>query len=577
MRIDARQALQLCSRVFIYIGIFSFCISVLMLTVPIYMMQMFDRVIQGRSEDTLIMLTIIAVGALVVQGLLEITRSHVLIHVSTWFDRTLGPPVAADIVRHGAARVDGVSPQSIRDVTILRTFLSGPAVLNFFDAPFVPVYLAIVYLIHPLMGHVALGGSIVLVFLGIANERLTKEPISIANRFNQRYMRSIEAGHRNAEVVDAMGMLGAMMTRWRSESEKILTLQHLASSRAAYFSALTKGFRLFVQLGIMAVGAWLTLEQQITAGAMIAGSIIMGRALAPVEMLIGSWRSVLDARQSYHSINKTLSLPSHRDSEMTYPEPAGLLTVEGVAYRPANSMKPLVYGISFHAYPEQCLGIIGPTGAGKSVLARLLIGAWPPMTGTVRLDGISIHDWSRADLGKHIGYLPQDIELFAGTVRENISRMAPGSDAEIIAAAQAANAHDMIVHLPQGYDTEIGDDGGLLSGGQRQRIGLARALYGSPKFLVLDEPNSNLDTEGENALIAAISAAKERGATVIVITHRTNMLSCVDRILVMQGGTIESVGPRDAMLQRLHLQPAAQVPDNTGGAQTRLVSNASKT
>jgi PrtD family type I secretion system ABC transporter len=576
MIIDARQALRLCSRPLLYCGLFSLFINILMLTVPLYSLQVFDRVLAGRSVETLVMLSIVAIGALGVHAALEVVRSRILVHMGNWLDRTLGPAILGQTIEASALNRSRTGMQGLRDLSGLRGFLTGPTIFTLFDAPWVPIYIGVVYLVHPLMGMTALVGAVLLFLIGLANDWATRTPIQTANKVALRQQQGAEAGARNAEVIEAMGMLPQLLKRWGREGEQVIALQSLASHRAGLISGITKFVRLAVQVALMGVGAWLALSHEVTPGAMIAGSIIMGRALAPVEQLIGSWRALVGARQSYAQLNELLGARPLARGTTRYPDPKGLLAVEGVSFVPPGGSKPVLHRVSFQLQPGESLGIVGPSGAGKSVLARLLTGVWPANAGKVRLDGIDVFGWDRADFGRHVGYLPQDVELFAGTVKENIARLGEADDADVIAAAQAANAHELILRLPKGYDTDIGEAGALLSGGQRQRVALARALYGNPRFLVLDEPNSNLDSEGEMALVQALTAAKERGATIVVIAHRMNVLSFVNKILVMKQGQAELFGPRGEVLARLQprpmpvaAQPQSQVPSQP---QARLAS-----
>ncbi|WP_207461648.1 type I secretion system permease/ATPase [Azospirillum sp. SYSU D00513] len=556
---DAHQALRLCTRPSLCVGLFSFFINVLMLTVPLYSLQIFDRVLGGRSEETLVMLTIVAVGALAVHAALEVVRSRILVHIGNWLDRTLGPSILSQAIEGSATGRGRTGIQGLRDLQSLRGFLTGPTIFTVFDAPWVPVYMGVVYLVHPLMGMTALVGAVPLFMVGLLNDWATRAPIQMANKVATRQLQSAESGARNAEVIDAMGMLPQIVNRWRQEGEQVIALQATASHRAGLIGGATKFLRSAIQIALMAVGAWLALNQEVTPGAMIAGSIIMGRALAPVEQLIGSWRALAGARQSYAQLNELLRAKPLMRGTTRYPAPAGMLSVENLSFVPPGSSKPVLNGVSFRLLPGESLGVVGPSGAGKSVLARLLTGVWPATAGKVRLDGVDVFSWDRADFGRHVGYLPQDVELFAGTIKENIARLDDAEDAaedaDVIAAAQAANAHDLILRLPKGYDTDIGEAGALLSGGQRQRVALARALYGNPRFIVLDEPNSNLDSEGEAALTEALTAAKERGATIIVIAHRMNVLTSVDKILLVKQGRIELFGPRAEVLARLQPRP----------------------
>ncbi|MEM6903317.1 MAG: type I secretion system permease/ATPase, partial [Pseudomonadota bacterium] len=454
-----------------------------------------------------------------------------------------------------------------RDLTQLRNFAAGSSIFHFFDAPWVPLYILVIYAVHPVMGMVALFGAVVLFAMALANDLATRKPLNEANGRAINQMKNAESTVRNAEVVEAMGMLDNLVGRWDSENREILAIQETASRKAGSIGAFTKFFRLAVQLGILGIGVYLALGQHITPGAMIAGSIILGRALAPIEQMIGSWRSFIGARESYDRLNKIL----HRDlsevrGDMTFPAPQGRLTAEAVTFGMRGSPKPILRGVSFALEPGEALGLIGPSAAGKSTLARLLCGVWMPTAGKVRLDNVDVFHWNRRDFGQHMGYLPQDIELFAGTIRENIARMGEATDEQVIDAAVKANAHDLILRLPEGYDSKIGPGGLGLSGGQRQRIGLARALFGNPKLLILDEPNSNLDSEGEAALMDALKSARDQGVTIVIIAHRPSVLAFVDKMLVLRDGMVEMFGDRNEVMAKLTRAVPTTAAPNAPGA-----------
>ena len=575
---DVRTTLIACGKVFGLVFVFSFFVNLLMLTVPMYMMQVFDRVLSSRSVDTLYVLTGIAVFCLAVFGVLDWVRSKLLVHVSNWIDDSLGRHVLATSVRAAALQNEVSSVQGLRDLTQVRNFAAGGTIFHFFDAPWVPLYLLVIYMVHPLMGMLAIVGALILFVIALANDWVTRKPLNEANGRAIQQMNMAEATVRNAEVVEAMGMLGNLVNRWDAENRTIMTIQEVASRRAGTLSAFTKFFRFFVQMAILGVGVYLSLLQEVTPGAMIAGSIILGRALAPVEQMIGSWRSFVGARESYDRLNRLLAQDlSAIRGNMTFPPPKGRLTVEGVTFGMRGNPKPILRGVSFALEPGEALGLIGPSAAGKSTLARLLVGVWMPAAGKVRLDTIDVFHWNRQDFGQHLGYLPQDVELFAGTIRENIARMGDTTDEAVIEAAQKANAHDLILRLPAGYDTPIGPGGLGLSGGQRQRIGLARALYGNPKLLILDEPNSNLDTEGEAALMEALKTARAAGVTIVIIAHRPSVLQFVDKMLVLRDGMVEMFGDRNDVMSKLtRAVPTAAQPQQaavTGNVTGNVTAN----
>jgi ATP-binding cassette subfamily C protein/ATP-binding cassette subfamily C protein EexD len=537
----------------------SFAINLLILTTSIYMLQVYDRVLPGHSLSTLHYLTIITVAALLAMGLFELLRSRTLVRVSSWIDRVLSPLVFArgleNAVRGAAYRTEGV-----RDLSTVCKFLAGGGILALCDAPWMPIFLGFIFLLHPLLGLVACIGAVVLFALAVANNIVTRDPLKRANAAANRGFRAAESAVRNAEVIDGMGMIGALRSRWDRGNAEVLELQERASDRASWISAGARTFRMILQVAILGVGAWLVLANELTPGAMIAASIIMGRALSPVEQAIGTWKNVIGAREAWQKLSALLQEPPLHGSGMALPAPKGEISVENVSYTPPGAKHPVIRNVTFRIGAGETLAMIGPSAAGKSTLARLLVGIHAPEKGAVRLDGADVHSWNRERFGYYVGYLPQDVELFPGTVRENIARMSEEPNAEaVVTAATLAGVHEMILRLPKGYDTEIGEQGAILSGGQRQRIGLARALYGRPAVLVLDEPNSSLDTAGEQALQDAIQAMKELGTTVIVIAHRPSLMVHIDKVVLLRDGRVEIFGERNivlAQIQRGNVQPA---------------------
>lgn len=562
---DARDAIAASKRAFKIVAGFSFVVNFLMLTVPLYTMQVYDRVLSSQSEDTLWALTTITIFCLGVLAAIDNVRSRILIHLSSWMDNALGKSILATSIQTAALNRDVTNVQGLRDLTNLRNFAAGAAIFNFFDVPWVPLYLLVVFMIHPSLGFVATVGAAILLFLALTNDRATRKPLMEANKLAIQQTQNAESAVRNAEVVEAMGMMHGLVQRWERDNATVQAIQEVASQKAGNIASVTKFFRLLIQVALLGFGVYFALEHIITPGAMMAGSIIMGRALAPIEQMIGSWKGFIGARDSYNRLNTLLGRDlSQLRGKTTYPRPQGRLTCEGVSFMNRNNPKPVLRGVTFTLEPGQAMGMIGPSAAGKSTLARLLVGVWPANAGKIRLDGVDVFSWDRTDFGRYVGYLPQDIELFAGTVKENIARMQEADDGDIIAAAIKANAHEMILRLPQGYDTQIGDSGMGLSGGQRQRIGLARALFGDPRLLILDEPNSNLDTEGENALMESLKAARADGVTIIVIAHRPSILSFVDKMLVLKDGAVEMFGDRNDVMARL----TRPVPSNKKAAKT---------
>ncbi len=548
--IDARYALRASFRTFAAVGVFSFAINLLMLSVPLYTLNLFDRVLTSQSMETLSLLTVAVVAALCFLGILEILRSRIMVRISVWLDQLLGPI----LMRHGIQRTplshDPGHMESLRDLSTLRSFVSGNGAFQFFDAPWVPIYVLVIFLMHPLLGLLALVGASLLFGIALLNEAATRKPLVEAGKQSIEVQSGVERSARNAEAVEAMGMLQHVEARWSEGNARVLSLQTLASDRAGLLAGITKTLRLGIQVAVMGVGVYLAVHKQITPGVMIAASIMLGRALAPVEQMIGTWRGFVAARESYNRINSALSNPVGRRTATNLPEPLGYLAVGDATCVPPGAQVPSVYALNFDLKPGEALGVIGPSAAGKSSLARMMVGVWQPRSGHIRLDDADTYQWNRDDFGQYVGYLPQDVELFGGTVKENIARMAVDiSDADVIAAAQKAGCHQLILKLPQGYDTEIGPGGVTLSAGQRQRIALARALYGNVRLLVLDEPNANLDDEGDRALMNALRRVREQGITTVIVSHRPSVLSTVDKLLLMRDGRMVAFGSRDEVLE----------------------------
>jgi PrtD family type I secretion system ABC transporter len=541
---------------FLYAGLFSLAINLLLLVPPLYMLQVFDRVLASRSGETLLVLTIAAIVALLVMALIDILRARLLAAAGVALDRRLGPRVLDGLLVQ-TAKLSGASfLNGLRDVNTLRNFLGGIGLMTLFDAPWLPFFLLVIYLFHPLLGTVALIGALVMLGLAFLNERLTRQPLERAQVEARRAGRFIDANVRNAEVVNALGMLPAVTRRWAQLNDAALAEQVRANRVGGAFSGWTKFARQFIQLTILGAGAFLVVSQDVTAGVMIAATILLGRALAPVETLVASWRNLVEARTAWRRLDELLKTTPRAAAHTELPKPAGALEVERAVFALRGAEKPILRGVSFTLAPGEALGVIGPSAAGKSTLARLIVGVWQPVSGVVRLDGADVAAWPRERLGPHIGYLPQDVELFGGTVAENIARLGEPDAAEVIDAAQRAHVHELILRLPKGYDTEIGEAGQSLSPGQRQRIALARALYGKPRLVVLDEPNANLDGEGEEALVRALQGLKESRATLIIIAHRPSLLRGVDKMLVLREGAVERFGSRAEVMERFTRQAA---------------------
>ena len=546
------SALALCRGALVSTGLFSFAINLLMLTGPLFMLQVYDRVLASRSIPTLIALTLLIAGLFTFMGLLEIVRSRVLARIGQRLNDALGQKTFDGVLRLGI--VGGVSSQTqpLRDLDTVRQFLSGPGPLALFDMPWMPVYLAIIYLMHFDLGLLATGGAIILVVLAVLNETTTREPLAEASKRSIAAHAFADEGRRNADVVQALGMRTAMRTRWQNLHQEASTKQTRASDASGTISSASKALRMFLQSAMLALGAYLAVLQEITAGTMIAASILMARALAPVDQAIAHWRGFQGFRRANDRLRLLMEGMDKTVSPMELPDPEARIVVESLSVAPPGLQKPVVQGVTFKLEPGSALGVIGPTGSGKSTLARALVGVWPPMRGSVELDSAALHLWDSEQLGGFVGYLPQEVALFAGTIEDNIGRFALEPDPEkVVAAAKRANVHELILKLRDGYKTKIGEGGTSLSAGQRQRIALARALYADPKFVVLDEPNSNLDGEGEAALTTAISDLKAKGSAVVVIAHRRQAIQAVDELLCLKDGHQLAVGPRDEVLRKV--------------------------
>jgi ATP-binding cassette subfamily C protein len=547
---ELASVLQACRRYFLTALIFSLAINLLYLASPLYMLQVYDRVISSASEITLVMLSIALIMTLGTLAGLDSVRARLLTRASIRIDRLLASRIVAATLEL-AARGGTSRGQPLRDFDAFRQFITGSGVHALFDLPWAPIYIGVIFMLHPLLGSFALACSIVLILMALLNEHLVKAPLTGANEAATRNYAFTEMSLRNAEVVQAMGMMPGLLQRWSRDRNLVLERQSFASDRAATTSSIIRFLRLAMQSAILGLGAYLVIEHVTTVGSMFAASILLGRALQPVEQIVGSWRALTSARGAYRRVKDLLAASPLRDAALALPRPLGRLSVEGLSYIVPGTNRPILRSVSFRIEPADVLGIIGPSGAGKSTLARQIVGILPPSAGAVRLDGADVSQWPRDSLGRYIGYLPQDIELFADTVAANISRFHNDSDQDVIEAAQLAGVHDMILRLPAGYETQIGDGGAVLSGGYRQRIGLARAVYGNPSFVVLDEPSSNLDSDGDTALIACIAELKQRGTTIVLVSHRPNTLTAVDKLLLLRDGAAEMFGPRDEVISRL--------------------------
>jgi PrtD family type I secretion system ABC transporter len=550
---ELAQALASCRGAFVATALMSGMSNILMLTGAIFMLEIYDRVLPSHSIPTLVALVILAAGLFLAQGLLDMIRGRVLVRIGARLDEELSGRVYETIVRLPLKignRSDGLQP--LRDLDSVRSFLSGPGPTALFDLPWLPIYLAICFAFHPYIGLAALVGAIVLGGLTLMTELMTREPTRAATGFATTRSALAEASRRNAEAMKAMGMVPRVAALWQDANSKYMASQQQAADVSGGFGSMSKALRMMLQSGVLAVGAYLVINQQATAGIIIAGSILSGRALAPVDLAIANWRGFVAARQSWQRLTKLLAALPPQAVPMALQPPQKSLVVEGVTIAPPGSERIVVHDVSFNLQSGHGLGIIGPSGSGKSSLARVLISVWQPVRGRVRLDGASLDQWPPDSLGACIGYLPQDVELLAGTVAQNIARFATPVDADaVISAATAAGVHELIVNLPDGYDTQVGEGGTALSAGQAQRVALARALYGDPFLVVLDEPNSNLDSEGDEALSRAIMGVRARGGVVVVVAHRPSAIASVDQLLMMSQGRDQAFGPKEEVLARV--------------------------
>ncbi|WP_316862480.1 type I secretion system permease/ATPase [uncultured Cohaesibacter sp.] len=539
----------------IWLGVagISTILNLLMLTGPIFMLQVYDRVLSSGSVPTLVVLAVLAFSLYCFYGLLDLLRSRILLRTGQYVDTKLSD----DVFRISTAAPVLIGPKAaklrpVHDLDTVRQFLSGPGPSALCDTPWMPFYLLIVYLFHPILGLVGLCGGLLICLLIGLNEWTSKGPTREATAEASTRQMMVDAARNNSEAVKAMGMVGALQMRWKEKNSGYLSKQRYAADRTTLFSVLTKTIRFILQSAMLGFGAWLTIRQEVSGGVMIAGSIMISRALSPIEIAVSQWRGFVSARQAYARLSDILGkMPNHM-VQMELPLPEKALSVEQMSCAPVGVRKPVVQGVSLDLEAGQGLGIIGPSGSGKSTLAKTLVGVNPALAGSVRLDGSELAHWSEDQHSRIIGFLPQDVQIFDGTVAENISRFSKDADPNtIIEAAQLADLHDMISHLPEGYNTQIGASGFALSGGQKQRIALARALYGNPFLIVLDEPNSNLDSQGEAALGRALIAMKEKGSIVIVIAHRPSALVAVDMVLCLDEGKMKAFGPKNEVLSKV--------------------------
>lgn len=528
----------------------SFFVNLLMLVSPLYMLQAYDRVLTSGSKSTLLFLTIIAGIALLVLGVFEALRTSILSRTAAWSAHAARDAVVGGTLRAKFINPDGTS-QPVRDLKQIQTFLSGQGVTPILDAPWAPGFMIIIWIMHPWLGMLAVSAALVIAVIGITNEFVTRAAHQEASSGQVASMETLDSALKNAEVIEAMGMRTAVLKRWKALDDEAVLAQEKAAERGGAFSGATKFIRLTAQMLVLGLGALLVLNGELTGGGMVAASILLGRALAPIEQLIGGWKNVISTSTSYSRVQTLLTALPEEAEPFELPDPQANLAVRGLTYRPSPTTPPILMNVSFDVLPGECLGIIGSSAAGKTTLCRLITGVYEPTSGEVRLDNAELSFWDRETLGHHIGYLPQEVDLFSATIAENIARLREPDPDKVIHAAQLAGVHDVILHLPEGYNTRYEPGGKVMSAGQRQRIGLARAVYDNPKLVVLDEPNSNLDSAGDAALQNAVTALKEQGCAVVIVAHRRDALACANKLLVIRDGKVAGYGPSQDVLAQL--------------------------
>jgi PrtD family type I secretion system ABC transporter len=574
---EISKVLMASRSVFLSTGVFSGILNVLALTGSIFMLQVYDRVLSSGSIQTLVALCLITLLLYAYYGFLDYVRSRIMVRIGRRVEESLRGRLYEVMAYHALRKTPDIGGGPVSDLTLIRQYISGPGPFAFLDMPWVPIYLVVISLVHWQLGVAALVAVLVTFALAYWTERSTREPVTAANMASIKSTLMTDEARRNAEALHTLGMRGAMRNRWEKVQNEAMDQQTLANDVGGSLGSMSRVFRMLVQSGVLALGAYLAVQHEITPGMMIACSIIVGRALAPVEQAVATWQQFLGARKAIDRINRILASVPEQTERMQLPAPRGKLEVENLAVKSPSGEKMLLQGISFAVEPGHGLGIIGPTGAGKSTLARALVGAMPVAGGKVRLDGATFDQRDIDENGKYIGYLPQDVQMFDGTAAENIARFDPHAKAEdIVAAAKLGNVHELIMRLPQGYDTPLGEGGARLSAGQRQRFALARALYGNPVLFIMDEPNSNLDAEGEAALDNAIRVSLARGASVIVIAHRPSALASIQRIMVLNDGRAVALGPRDEIMRKIMARPPGtnvqQLPTPASGPQVVKVN-----
>ncbi len=563
-----RDTLNACRQSFFAVVLFSFFVNIFMLTVPIYLLQLYDRVIPNRSTETLIFLTLIAVAALITLSILDAIRSSILMRMGAWLDRRLSSHIISGTVRRSLSKEKPSSARVLNDLATLRNFFSDPTLITILDLPWAPIFTAVLFLLHPLIGTITLIGLILLAGLAFLNEYLSRSLVKNSEASSSKLTDYASSVIKNSDVIEAMGMRRNFLNQWNLKNEKSLANYAKTASKTGWISTTAKFLRFALQISVVFSAAWLIMNDQLTGGAMMASVLLMRRAISPMERAISSWKSVLKARNALKQVSSRLDIAPTLKPYPPLAQPSGSLSIEKLTYAYSRNAKPVLYKINFETFPGTSLGIGGPTAAGKSTLARLLVGIAKPTSGHVKLGGINITQWDSDELGPYIGFLPQDVELFAGTFRQNIARMEEGDINDVIDSAKLAGVHKLIMQFPKGYDTEIGDGGAFLSGGQRQRIALARAAYKSPKLVVLDEPDANLDREGKDALTNAIKNLKKKGSMVILISHQSDMLKLTDNVIMLKKSKAERVSK---VSDKKHQPPSSHPPIAANTPSTEIV------
>ncbi|OYX29282.1 MAG: type I secretion system permease/ATPase [Caulobacterales bacterium 32-69-10] len=554
------KALKLGAVSFMFAGVFSLVSNLLYLALPIYTMQVYDRVLNGQSQATLIVLSIGCLGAFLISGIIDHFRARVLINFGVIFDERTSGPVFATLFDAVVRRDTSARAQALRDLDALRQTITGSAISVLFDLPWIPVFMIVLFMIDPIVSFVTMGGGVLLLILALLQDRGSRPALKEANDAALQSYAFTEAALRNGEVVRALGMLPSIGDQWARYRTTTMERSARASDQSSAYGTGIRVVRMAMQIVIVGLGAWLVIQGKIGPGVMFANMILSARALAPIERVVGSWSALVGGQQAYDRLSRLLEQYEPPGPVTLLPRPTGRLSVENVSFAPRGAASMVLSGVSFQLGAGETLGIVGPSGAGKSTLTRLLMGVWKPGSGVVRLDGADVYQWDRGSFGSYAGYLPQDIELFSGTVRANIARFRPdATDEAVVKASMLAGAHEMILRLPQGYDTQLQEGASVLSVGQRQRVGLARALFGEPAYVVLDEPNAALDAEGEAALLHAMDVLKQAGATVVIISHKPNVFRSADKMLVLKNGRVEMFGPRDQVMAKI-MQAAAAPP-----------------